>query len=290
MDFLALDFETANAKLSSICQIGLVKFRNGEPTETFSTLVDPEDFFDQMNVAIHGIDESRVIGAPKFPEVYRELSEWISGSIVACHTLFDRAAMRQTSERYGLGETECIWLDTTRVVRRVWPQYAHSGYGLANLAKDFRIEFLHHDATEDARATGLILSKALREGGKSLEEWLTRSLTPLSPYEGMARTSNPDGPLVGETVVFTGALSIPRKRAADLAAHLGCEVAASVSRHTTLLVVGDQDVTKLNPGQTKSTKHVKAEALISEGVPIKILRESDFANLAKLDGIPNPLS
>jgi len=56
MNFVALDFETANADLSSICQIGLVTFKDGEPTETYSMLVDPNDYFGGINISIHGIE------------------------------------------------------------------------------------------------------------------------------------------------------------------------------------------------------------------------------------------
>ena len=163
MNFVALDFETANADLSSICQVGLVSFRGGEVAETFSTLVDPDDYFDPINISIHGIDEDRVRGAPRFREIYSQLSERVSGAVVVCHTLFDRAAMRQASAKYQLADVVCEWLDTTRVVRRTWSQYARSGYGLGNLAREFGISFNHHDAAEDARATGLILLKAMRE-------------------------------------------------------------------------------------------------------------------------------
>ena len=65
MNFVALDFETANADLSSICQVGLVTFRDGEPADTYSMLVDPDDYFDGINVSIHGIDTERVRGAPR---------------------------------------------------------------------------------------------------------------------------------------------------------------------------------------------------------------------------------
>ena len=47
------------------------------------------------------------------------------------------------------------------------------------------------------------------------------------------------------------------------------------------LVVGDQDVQKL-AGHNKSSKHRKAEDLILKGQPIRILRESDFLELAGL--------
>jgi DNA polymerase-3 subunit epsilon len=84
--------------------------------------------------------------------------------------------------------------------------------------------------------------------------------------------------------VFTGALSMPRREAADLAARAGCEVDGGVTKDTTLLIVGDQDVTRLAPGESKSSKHLKAEALIAKGQPIRILRESDFLQLVRATG------
>ena len=45
MDFLALDVETANPNLASICQVGLVEFANGELVKSSVWVVDPEDYF-----------------------------------------------------------------------------------------------------------------------------------------------------------------------------------------------------------------------------------------------------
>lgn len=84
--------------------------------------------------------------------------------------------------------------------------------------------------------------------------------------------------MYGEILVFTGALEIPRREAADLAASIGCMVAAGVTKKTTLLVVGDQDITKL-AGKSKSSKHTKAEQLIAKGQEIRIIKESDFKEL-----------
>ena len=75
--------------------------------------------------------------------------------------------------------------------------------------------------------------------------------------------------------MFTGALAIPRREAADVAAEAGCVVADGVTKATTLLVVGDQDIRVL-AGQEKSAKHRKAESLIAKGQAIRILGESDF--------------
>ena len=85
--------------------------------------------------------------------------------------------------------------------------------------------------------------------------------------------------------MFTGALSVPRREAADLAAAIGCRVDSGVTKRTTTLVVGDQDVTKLG-GHNRSSKHRKAEELISAGQGIRILRESDFMVLVGLESQP----
>ena len=58
MDFIAIDVETANADMASICQVGLVKYEDGVLSDEWNTYVDPEDYFDGINVSIHGIDES----------------------------------------------------------------------------------------------------------------------------------------------------------------------------------------------------------------------------------------
>ena len=65
-----------------------------------------------------------------------------------------------------------------------------------------------------------------------------------------------------------------------MAAALGCQVASGVTKKTTMLVVGDQDTKRL-AGHEKSSKHRKAEELIGKGVPIRVLRESDFKELAR---------
>jgi DNA polymerase-3 subunit epsilon len=102
MDFVALDFETANADLSSICQVGLVVFRNGEVAETISSLVDPDDHFDPVNSAIHGITEAKIVGAPRFPTIHGRICERLQRNVVVCHSMFDRAALDQASRRHGL--------------------------------------------------------------------------------------------------------------------------------------------------------------------------------------------
>lgn len=281
--FVALDVETANSSMASICQVGVVTFTDGRIVDQWCTLVNPEDYFDDVNISIHGISESAVEGAPTFPEVEGHLRSLLSDRIVVTHTAFDRIAVGLMAERYHLPLFSCTWLDTAKVVRRAWSQFSARGYGLANVAKELGISFGHHNAQEDARAAGEILLHAIAHGQMSPEEWLVRCSLSISgtPYDSsVVREGNPEGALYGEVVVFTGALTMPRKQAAEIAAEIGCHVKDTVNKETTLLIVGDQDIGKL-AGHDKSSKHRKAEGLISKGQGIRILGETDFLALAK---------
>jgi DNA polymerase III subunit epsilon len=285
MDFIALDVETANADIASVCQIGVVAFENGRVRESWQTLVNPEDDFDVVNISIHGIDQRAVRGAPTFPEIYESVRKWLADSIVASHTPFDRVAVERVVQKYALEQVACAWLDTARVARRAWPRFSQRGYGLANLAGHLGISFVAHNAEEDARAAGEVLVRAIEETGMAIHEWQERVKKPISPdgavRSTMAMDGNPEGNLYGENVVFTGTLTIARRLAAQMAADAGCQVADSVCESTTLLVVGDQHIRRL-AGHEKSSKHRKAEGLIARGLAIRILGESDFRRIVGL--------
>jgi DNA polymerase-3 subunit epsilon len=64
VDFVVIDVETACSRVSSICQIGIVGFRDGAEVLSFETLVDPRDDFCSFNTGIHGICAEHVIGQP----------------------------------------------------------------------------------------------------------------------------------------------------------------------------------------------------------------------------------
>jgi DNA polymerase III subunit epsilon len=281
--FTVIDVETANADLESICQIGVARFEAGSLSARWVSLVNPEDYFDPINVAIHGIDECMVGDAPTFSEVYGALLPMLAGQIVVSHTHFDRVAIERACERCGLTELSCSWLDSARIVRRAWPdRYAISGYGLQNVAADLGINYRPHDALEDARAAGLVVIRAVEATGLPVSEWVSRVRTPIWPVRsGADYDPNPEGPLYGEVVCFTGALTIPRREASEIAAVAGCVVGDGVTRHTTLLVVGDQDVRKL-AGHTLSSKHRKAEQLMAKGQQIRVLTEHDFRRIGKV--------
>jgi DNA polymerase-3 subunit epsilon len=285
MEFIALDVETANADRSSICQIGMARFENGCLAEEWSTLVNPEDYFDPVNVSIHGITEEMVRNAPVFPHLVESIRCLLNAKVAVCHTPFDRLALHQSCEKYGVPPVECTWLDSARVARRAWPQFARRGYGLNNVCAAIRYAYQAHDALEDAKAAAHVLLAAMNETGLDLAGWFKRVdqpiLTIARTASTIAQTANPEGPLYGEVLVFTGALQMLRAEAAILATDMGCAVGQGVTKETTMLVVGNQDARKLN-GNEKSSKHRKVEGLIRKGQPIYILTEKDFEKLVGL--------
>jgi DNA polymerase-3 subunit epsilon len=100
MQFVAIDVETANADIGSICQIGIAKFDAGKLIESWSSLVDPEDYFDDINISIHGIDERRVKGQPPLPQLSARIRELMQNTVSVCHTNFDRVATQRAFAKY----------------------------------------------------------------------------------------------------------------------------------------------------------------------------------------------
>jgi DNA polymerase III subunit epsilon len=296
-DFIALDVETANADFGSICAIGLVHFRSGVLFKSLTVLVDPEDEFDPINIGIHGIRPEHVVGKPTMAKVFPVIGAALQDAAIVHHSPFDRTAMARAAGKYGTGGLPCTWLDSCQVAKLTWNQFRDGGgYGLANLARSFGIEFRHHEAAEDARAAGMLLLRAIGDSGNTLQDLVDdlgyestvdtspRRINKRTVFAGkVAQRGLSTGPLAGETIVFTGALQITRTEAASEAAIAGCNVDDGVTKRTTLLVVGDQDL-RLTRGQEKSSKHRKAETMIANGALIRIVGESDFMLMVRNTG------
>lgn len=180
LSFAALDVETANSDPGSICQVGVAHFEDGRLAGQWSTLVDPEEPFDVFNTAIHGIDEYMVTEAPPFRDCVSTLYRLIEGRITVHHTAFDVHAIRRAAASAEVDLPSCVWLDSARVARRAWPQFARRGYALANVSRFLNYPYKAHDALEDAKAAGNLLLAACHETGLDVADWLARVERPVS--------------------------------------------------------------------------------------------------------------
>ncbi len=284
MNFNVLDVETANPNYSSICQLAIVKIRDGRINDELNYFINPETLFDQRNISIHGINEQTVKDSPLFTDITNELQYHLDAVPLFHHGPFDRIAVNRAFDLYKIERPNINWVDSSLLVRRVWKEFSHKGYGLKNLANHFGIEFKHHDALEDCRVTAEIVIKAVYDSGICIDDWCyeiaNNSYSQPSDSARLKRklNGNEKGPLYGENLVITGSLEMPRLKIAKMASDVGITVCTNVSKKTTLLAVGVQDHYKLN-GFNKSSKHRKAEELISQGIEIEIISEKDLIEL-----------
>jgi DNA polymerase-3 subunit epsilon len=263
-DFVVIDVETACERVSSICQVGIVGYRDGHEVFAYETLVDPRDTFSAFNIGIHGITARDVAGAPDFAQVHARLEAHLAGRVVVAHSSFDKGALAAACTRTGCAPITARWLDSVRVAKRAWPDL--TSHRLNVLADFLGLAHRHHDALSDARAAGQVILRAIEHTGTPLEAWLA------TPPKARARAPEPapDGPLAGMRVALLGeAVDGPL---AQWVAQAGGRIVAGVGRTTTMLLVA----TKHPYGRfvEASPAYRKAEELRRAGRDIAILTEA----------------
>ncbi|MGR3616619.1 MAG: exonuclease domain-containing protein [Paracoccaceae bacterium] len=159
--FIALDVETAGKAIGGICQIGLCFVCDTGKLQTYSVLIDPEEPFELFNTELHGISPETVAGAGTFPTVYAALFEVLNTHCLVQHSTFDEKALASACARYGLPMITSHWTNSVTVARQAWPALKGAGgHGLANLKEHLGLDFHHHNAGEDARASATVILRA----------------------------------------------------------------------------------------------------------------------------------
>ena len=142
--FTAIDFETAQPKQHSICQVGIVRVENGEIVETYNQLVYPPDnYYWDSFIDIHGISPSDTKFSPIFPDVWEEIKHFIEGQDVVAHNgAFDFSVLNKTLAYYGMDSVQFNQHCTYKIYKKK----------LNVLCDEHGIELKHHDALSDAKA------------------------------------------------------------------------------------------------------------------------------------------
>jgi len=102
------------------------------------------------------------------------------------------------------------------------------------------------------------------------------------PQENVDSSLKQPGVLAGETLALTGTLaSMTHEQAAEIIEQHGGNFTQHVSRHTTLLVIGEEGWPLEDDGKP-SVKLQHAESLIREGHEIRFVSESDWLSMMGL--------
>jgi DNA polymerase-3 subunit epsilon len=176
MDFVAIDFETANELNTSACELGIAIVRNYKVTETRSWLIRPPELrFSYYNTRLHGISHEHVLDQPDFKSLWPELFPYLSDQLIIAHDAgFDMWVLRSLLLHYQVPFNEICFTCSIKVARKVWKDYHR--YGLENLSRILGIELNHHRAESDAKACATIASLAFRENQVSIAEEIDSKL------------------------------------------------------------------------------------------------------------------
>lgn len=300
LSFTAIDFETANSNRGSICSVGLAKVVNGRILESKSWLIAPPDGggFDAFNTSIHGITAAAVANAPDWTTSLRDILAFVGDDVVIAHNAaFDLGALRNACTHAGLPWPSLNYACTLVLARAILDLPV---YKLPWVADALQIpSFDHHEAGADAQACAHIAVELARlVGAGTVPELLDHASVRLGTVENSywsgsrkARAISmaaprpylepggidPDGPMAGEVVCFTGKISWSRSDAQELVVrHGGTFNSGNPTKKTTLLVTGDYDERSLRPGMTFGSKLARAFALVQQGQKLEILTEKDF--------------
>ncbi|WP_042347297.1 exonuclease domain-containing protein [Bacillus massiliigorillae] len=313
MDFIAIDFETANKNYNSACSLGMVFVENNEIIDEKYFLIHPPSlYFHPKNIEVHGIKPEDVKQERKFDEVWKEIGQYFEDNIIIAHNAyFDMSVLKACLETYNIDCPNFTYICSIPISNRA-TKGLKVGQSLKARCEHFQISLLnHHNALDDARACADLVIKSIQtQNRKSLQSFCQtykslpiklftelkvvqsyptkkvapRSFAPSIKISDLAPTTqefDEGHPLFGKNFVFTGELqTIDRKEAMQSIIDLGAHVKSGVSKKTDYVVVGIQDQKIVGPNGM-STKETKAIDLIHAGANINIISEEVFLELLK---------
>lgn len=296
LDFVAIDFETANFTRASACSVGVVRVENGELRESTEWYIDPPGGAYFTNTFIHGITEADVHGASTWGDTIDRLSDFTRGLPLVAYSGFDRGVYNAANAVTGVSNRDFDWRNAHALARRrlAAPDHTLSDYRLPTVAEYLGLPgFAHHSAAADAEAcAAIVLHLAELDGCTDFEElWPQRTdrtrvrvYVPRGPLPEANLEADPDHPLFNQSICFTGKLdSFTQNEAERIAADFGAKVEANVTKRTSLVVVGQFDPAHLRAGAKLSNKAAKAAVLAAKGQLIEIVDEAAFLATINLE-------
>lgn len=166
INFIAIDFETATAQRTSICEAGICVVKDGKVVETKSWLVRPEgNMYSSWNIRIHGIHPEDTQSSPSFSEVWSEIMSYLADCpiLVAHNAAFDISCIRHSLEYYGLKHPNITYYCSLRAARHL---YDFGCNKLDYLCEQFDISFEnHHRAGDDANMCAQLFLREIKDAG-----------------------------------------------------------------------------------------------------------------------------
>lgn len=158
MNFIAIDFETADRGQDSACAIGVVCVKQDHIVHREYHLIrPPRDAFEFTD--IHGICWHDVEHESDFGQLWPTIAPLIHQSeFIAAHNApFDRGVLYACCDAYGVTRPEQPFICTVQLARKAWNLRPAK---LPNVCEYLGIELNHHQALSDAEACAQIMIAA----------------------------------------------------------------------------------------------------------------------------------
>jgi DNA polymerase III subunit epsilon len=164
VNFVAIDFETANNDRASACAVGVVRLEGGRIVATERRLINPRtNYF--IYTDCHNMRPQDVADAPLFDLAWKELSPLLDGAaFIAAHNAhFDKGVLYHCCDRYNIAPPGHPVTCSMKAARACWELPA---YGLDTVCNHLSIELNHHEPLSDALGCARIMVKAMENGYK----------------------------------------------------------------------------------------------------------------------------
>lgn len=188
LDYIAIDFETANQYRNSACSVGLVRFIDGKRSIP-AILIHPAKmyFILEWTETIHHISYNDVRSKPYFPEIWDTMVmpfvNKTPGVPIEAHNrnTFDMPVIQSCCEYFGMEVQKLEYFDSLIIARKTWPEF--ESHQLTKLGERFNIEYIAHDALEDSRVCGQIIKIAAEKWDvNSVEDLLAVCKTQIKTF------------------------------------------------------------------------------------------------------------
>lgn len=148
---VCVDIETTGMNYNDgrVIEIAAIRIENGQITDEFTTLINPETAIPYFITNLTGISDQDVALAPTFDDIAERLQEVFGGAVFVAHNVrFDYSFLRQEFRRLGI-EFEPKQLCTVKLSRRLYPH--HRSHKLASLISRYNFSYsARHRAYDDA--------------------------------------------------------------------------------------------------------------------------------------------
>ena len=175
--YCVLDLETTgfSATTEKITEVGIMKVKNGEVIDEFSTFVNPEKHIPERVTEVTNITDEMVKDAETIKEIFPKILEFLGDDketvIVAHNANFDVGFLKQNAKSLGY-DFDYTYLDTLSLAKDLFPDYKK--YKLGKIAENLGIKVeVAHRALDDVDTTVKVFNvmvDMLKEKGAKIVE------------------------------------------------------------------------------------------------------------------------